>query len=399
MARFLKRRWVLMALPAILGLVVVVSAAQAGKITLGTPVATSDGGLDVSVNVTPDSGQDVAALQFDLHYDSSRYGFTDAASGGAAAGAGKDTVVSDTEPGMVRVVVAGINQDTLGSGTVATLHFDRTDKTSTPPAFSDNALLDGVVASGPSGESIGGLDVTAAVSEVAPASTSTSTAASAPSTPTASATASGTSTNPTVAAASTQSTAGTASAGAAVMGTALLSASGRQASGVSSPRNSTGMGALVEPRGTAQRAANGSANRSAAAMPQTFGGVSPSRRGVEASSSGTPIRVASASSPGKSRTHEQSPKAAAGSPTAEAEPDAGLPSRDSAVSASGVNADRVLLAETTSSSRHAPALTAAKADGGAPKMKDAMNSDLYIFLVGSLVVVVLMLGAWVLRRS
>ena len=278
MARFLKKRWGLVALGAALGLVLAVSAAQAGKITLGTPVATADGGLDVAVNVSPDSSQNVAALQFDLHYDSSQYGFADVISGGAATGAGKDAAVSETDPGTVRVVVAGINQDTLGSGTVATLHFEQMDKTASAPAFSDNTTLDEVVASGPSGESIEGLYVSANLS-ASPTATATATGSN---TKTASA---GTS-------ATVQSTAATVPNGVGASGHDPALESGRETMGAAGKQRSTvGTDTSVDSR----NAAAGSPNAVTPAMPLVSNGV-PARRVLENTSSGNLGRMASASS-------------------------------------------------------------------------------------------------------
>ena len=384
MVRFMKRRCLLTALWAMLGLglVLAVSAAQAGKITLGTPVVTADGGLDVSVNVTPDSGQDVAALQFDLHYDSSRYGFTDAASGGAAAGAGKDTVVSDIEPGMVRVVVAGINQDTLGSGTVATLHFERTDKTSAPPSFSDNATLNEVVASGPSGEDVEGLDVSGAVSEAAAASANDSNGKIS---------STGTSASGT---AQAQNTSGNVPVAPSVTGLDPVSGSERQNPGMASPRNTTGMDALVGPRGPVQSAANAGT----AGVPQTYSGV-PTRRVPENPPSGTPVRVANASSPKSVHGHGQYPKAAPASPNAGDTVIAGRSSWVSPADHANGNLDETLVAGTGSVSRPYPAVAASKTFGGAVKMNDSSNSGMIVFLVGGITAFLLMLGAWVARKG
>jgi hypothetical protein len=378
MARFLKGRWALLAIGAVVSLVLAVSAAQAGKITLGSPVATPDGGLDVSVNVTPDSGQDVAALQFDLHYDSSQYGFADATAGGAATGAGKDAVVSETELGMVRVVVAGINQDALGSGTVATLHFDRMDKTLSSPSFSDNATLDEVVASGPSGENIEGLGVSAEVSESALTTATTSDSKTAS----------------TDTSASVQNTAGQLSSGVGATGTDQALESAQRTLGTTNQRNTTSTGASVGSRLLAQ---GGGAQVVMSAVPQVSSAVS-SRHAAENTSAGKLVRGANPLSPNSGQVHRQpqnetaTPQNAGG--TGAVEPS----SRPSSVSRSSGNSERTLVARAGAVSAQLPAVSVLKTVSRTPKINDSSNYGMVVLLAGSGAVLILMFGAWALRR-
>ncbi len=366
-----------MALGAIVCLVLAVSAAQAGRITLGTPVTTSDGGLDVSVNMTPDTGQDVAALQFDLHYDSSRYGFADAASGDAATGAGKDAAVSETELGMVRVVVAGINQDTLGAGTVATLHFDRLDKTVSSPSFSDNATLDEVVASGPSGENIGGLDVSAAVSESTPATATESNGKT---------TSTGTS-------ASAQNNVGKVTAGIGVTGVDPALESGLGSPGVSSQRNTASMGASVGSRASAQ----GAVQAVTPVIPQGSGTVPP-RQASENPFLGNPVKMAKNPVSGSGRVYEQSQKAVTAAQHAEETALAGRSPQVSHVGHSNGKSERTLLAGTGAVSPPLPAVAASKTADCALKTNDSSNSGMVVLLAGSGAVLMVVLGAWAFRR-
>ncbi len=366
MMRLSKRRWVLMAFGAVAGLLLVVSVAQAGKITLGKPMATADGGLDVSVNVTPDSGQDVAALQFDLHYDGSQYGFADAVSGGAATGAGKDAVVSETEAGMVRVVVAGVNQETLGSGTIATLHFDRIDKTSSLPAFSDNAILDEVVASGPYGENVEGLDVSAAVSESASATANES---------------NGKTGSPATSSSAPTGTTKTPVTSGATGTNPALEPGARTSTGTN-PRATICMGALTEARGGSQ----GSPQSTAPGLPETSRDFSP-RQIADNPRSGIPLRVASASSANGSHTHRAFAKVAGVPPNAG---DKAIPGRSTRVtSAIGMGAG----------SPSIPAVAVSRSAGNAVKMNDSPNSGIFPVLAVGVAALALMVGAWVLRRN
>ncbi len=380
MLRFLKNGQVLMFAWAMFGLLLVVSAVQAGTIVMGTPVATSDGGLDVSVNVTPDSDQDVAALQFDLHYDSSQYGFADAASGGAAAGAGKDAAVSETDPGTVRVVVAGINQDAIGSGTVVTLHFERMDKTASTSSFSDGAALDEVVASGPSGENVEGLDVSAAVSEVSAAT----------------ATESNSKTSSVGASASSQNIAGNTSTGTRATGStpALESALGTS-DGVS-PRNAAGAGASVV---GARMPARGNPQDGVREIPQISSDDTASRQGAGDALSASPVRAAKASIFNGRRGDPQSHDALAAHQNAEGVSAGGRSARLSPVARSGSHLDRTHLAATVAISPPLPEITSPQASAGALRMGGLPNPGVFVLCAGGLAVLVLLFCAWAVRRG
>ncbi len=377
---FLKRRWGLVALGVTLGLVLAVSAAQAGKITLGSPVVAADGGLDVSVNVAPDSGQNVAALQFDLHYDSSQYGFADAISGGAATGAGKDAVVSETEPGTVRVVVAGINQDSFGSGTVATLHFERMDKTASSPSFSNSTTLDEVVASGPSGESIEGLDVSANLSESTAATT----------------TESNTKTSSTGTSATLQNNTGRISADLGATGFSPALESGREEMGAAGRRSTAAMGASVASHDPAQ----GNQNAVTPAVPLVSSGA-PSRRVLENSTPGSVSRMVNSASLPKGQVDQRSPESA-GTPSALAARKTLVAENSSGVSPLGPsksNSAQTLAARTGSSSPFHPATAVSPRADGTLKINEPSNSGILILIVGSIAALALMFGAWAFRRS
>ena len=144
-------------------------AVHAAEIKVGVPAPASSGGVDVAVTVTPAERESVSAVQFDFQYDASRYGFTDVTAGLMATAAGKDATFSEPVPGVVRVIVAGFNQEPIGSGTVATLHFDPLEKTQPSSTFAATYALDSVVVSDPRGENNEAIVVNPAVSNDEPA--------------------------------------------------------------------------------------------------------------------------------------------------------------------------------------------------------------------------------------
>jgi hypothetical protein len=125
---------------------------HSSQVVMGIPVASQDGTLAVSVMVTPGSQESVGALQFDLRYDESQYGMLEVAPGVAALGAGKDAVFSEPEPGVVRVVVAGMNSDAIAQGTVATLYFQSTGDKKAASGAGQDIAIDEVFVSDPYGQ-------------------------------------------------------------------------------------------------------------------------------------------------------------------------------------------------------------------------------------------------------
>lgn len=130
-----------------LGIAVAVCGAYGAQIALGLPIATTDGGYAVPVAVTPDAQESVAAVQFDVQFDASQYTFATAVAGDVALQAGKDALFSEPASGVVRVIVAGLNQQTVGAGDVATLYFQSAGKANDSDAFA----LSQVVVSDPLG--------------------------------------------------------------------------------------------------------------------------------------------------------------------------------------------------------------------------------------------------------
>jgi len=128
-----------------------VCGAYAAQIVLGTPVSTPGGGLAVSVSVAPGTDESVAAVQFDMEFDASRFDFTSVVTGDAAIQAGKDAMFSEPESGVARVIVAGFNQESMRAGEVATLYFLPVDKMDSDGAFAESSALAQAIVSDPFG--------------------------------------------------------------------------------------------------------------------------------------------------------------------------------------------------------------------------------------------------------
>ncbi|MCK5218453.1 hypothetical protein KAR10_02950 [bacterium] len=81
--------------------------------------------ITLPINAIPESGENIVALQFDLDYDKDRLVFDRVTAGEAAQQAGKEVAYNQvgSAANSLRVVVYGMNQNTIGQGTVANIIF------------------------------------------------------------------------------------------------------------------------------------------------------------------------------------------------------------------------------------------------------------------------------------
>jgi hypothetical protein len=75
----------------------------------------------VMLELAPDEA--VAGFQFDLQFDSGVLVYEKAEAGERARGAEKSAHANEIRPGLLRVVVAGFNQNTIASGSVVSVSF------------------------------------------------------------------------------------------------------------------------------------------------------------------------------------------------------------------------------------------------------------------------------------
>ncbi len=107
-----------------LGAVILLSGCPvwAAKLTVGqSTVAGTNVTTEVPVTLAPGSGDDIAAVQFDLQFDSGAMTLTAVAAGNAAVAAGKDVSFSLPGDGVARIVIAGFNQNVISAGTLASV--------------------------------------------------------------------------------------------------------------------------------------------------------------------------------------------------------------------------------------------------------------------------------------
>jgi hypothetical protein len=124
--------------------------ALGADVTLGE-TRSEAGSVAIPVELTAQSENGIAGLQFDFQFDEDELVFWDVSTGEAAEQADRDIMFNQLDDGTIRVVVAGFDETTMQDGTVVTLHFDTVDPEASPEAaFS----LDKVVLSGFHGEII-----------------------------------------------------------------------------------------------------------------------------------------------------------------------------------------------------------------------------------------------------
>ncbi len=107
--------------------------------------------VTVPIFLSPHTGEQVSAIQFDLLFDETAMSFTTATAGESALAAGKYLSFNILEAGVVRVVIAGLNLDAISEGIIAYLEF--TTLTGVSPGIY-NLLAEGVRISNPFGLSV-----------------------------------------------------------------------------------------------------------------------------------------------------------------------------------------------------------------------------------------------------
>jgi hypothetical protein len=111
------------------GLVVFVlcGSACAAAATVAADAVTADPGdsnVMVSVVLHPNPGDKVCSVQFDVVFDSNALSSSSITIGAAASRAAKDIISYTLTAGRIRVLIAGMNQNTISEGALANLFLD-----------------------------------------------------------------------------------------------------------------------------------------------------------------------------------------------------------------------------------------------------------------------------------
>lgn len=108
-------------------------------------------GVPIAITLTPQSGDLVAAIQFDLAFDPRVAGLAEIRPGDAATAAGKSVSTNEVSPGHFRVIIAGLNQNAMGAGEVAVPHFNIAGA---PPNGDHPLRLEDLVMANPNGRAV-----------------------------------------------------------------------------------------------------------------------------------------------------------------------------------------------------------------------------------------------------
>jgi len=141
--------WVTLVL---LSTIAVTNESLAATVTVATGTYIP-GQTEVALPVSLDSaaGEEVCAAQFDLLFNSSVLTMQGVTAGSAATAAGKQLSSSTISPGRIRVIVAGLNQNVIGDGVIATVRFAVVSGT---PGGIQPVTLSGVLLSDPDGVAV-----------------------------------------------------------------------------------------------------------------------------------------------------------------------------------------------------------------------------------------------------
>ena len=96
----------------------------AGTLTVQPFRDVGAGRIEVPVTNTLDTGDAPSIIQFDIQYDSTQIRPVEVAAGAAAEAAGKGVSYNIVQPGVVRVITAGLNQAPITDGEIASITFE-----------------------------------------------------------------------------------------------------------------------------------------------------------------------------------------------------------------------------------------------------------------------------------
>jgi len=140
------------ALIAVFSLIVAIETCSAATLTVGQNSAIpTQNGVAVPLSFTAGTGEQVAAMQFDILFDYAILALTDVTAGPATSSADKDINFSAIEPGRVRAIIAGLNQNVISDGTIANALFNVNRNA---PDGEQSLSLSGVLLSDPDGAAV-----------------------------------------------------------------------------------------------------------------------------------------------------------------------------------------------------------------------------------------------------
>lgn len=154
-------------LSVIIGIALSVSAlAQTAGITVGTASGIPGATVSFPVSFTPGAAA-VSTVQFDLMFSSSVS--SGAISAGAAANSASKSAMSSVIPGGVRILISELNQNSIGSGILATVQM--TISSSAAAGSVHPITLSGIVAASPAAAQVAISGVAGSIAVVAPSDT------------------------------------------------------------------------------------------------------------------------------------------------------------------------------------------------------------------------------------
>ena len=98
------------------------TCADAALLQLSEAKAVAGEACVLEVSFSPRSGESVSGIQFDVPFSDAPLAMARAETGPASEEAGKTVSFNQIEAGRYRILVAGINQNVISSGTIARLH-------------------------------------------------------------------------------------------------------------------------------------------------------------------------------------------------------------------------------------------------------------------------------------
>ncbi len=148
---YIKNRSIIIMTALILGYALTLNKAYSATLSIESGNEYTGTQIEVNVSLNPSTQESVSACQFDVLYDTTVYEIISVVTGDSSLAAQKQVQYNTVTSGQIRVIIAGLNQNIIPSGSVAKLNVK---VCSSAPAGTYELSLNRVILSNPIGTSV-----------------------------------------------------------------------------------------------------------------------------------------------------------------------------------------------------------------------------------------------------
>ncbi len=148
---YIKNRNIIIMTALILGYALTLNKAYSATLSIENRNAYTGTQIEINVFLSPSVQEFVSACQFDVFYNTAVCEIISVLAGESSITAQKQVQYNIVSPGQVRLIIAGLNQNIIPSGSIAKLNIK---VCSSAPAGNYELLLNRIILSSPTGTSV-----------------------------------------------------------------------------------------------------------------------------------------------------------------------------------------------------------------------------------------------------